>query len=136
MPEVTDYLSGLPAFLLYLIAAAAMVVFYATVYMRMTGHDELKLIRANVPAAALAFAGSLIGFSLPLASAIAHSVGIVDCILWGLIALVVQIVAYLAVRLTIKDISTRIENNEIAAAGFLAAVSLTAGLLNAASMTY
>jgi putative membrane protein len=60
----------------------------------------------------------------------------VDCIIWGLVALVVQILVYWLVRLMIPNLSQRIAAGEMAAALFLGAASLSAGIVNAASMTY
>ena len=87
-------------------------------------------------AAALAFAGSLIGFCLPLANTIAGSVSLVDCAIWGLIALVVQILIYYAARVPMPKMSERIENGEMASGVWLGSASLAGGLLNAACMTY
>ena len=42
-------------------------------------------------AAALNLGGAILGFCLPLASTIAHSVSIADVAMWALVALVVQI---------------------------------------------
>jgi hypothetical protein len=61
-------LAGLPAFLVYFCTAIFSVVVYLFVYMRITPHDEFKLIRDNDPAAAVALGLSLLGFTLPLAS--------------------------------------------------------------------
>ena len=82
---------GLPWFLAYMGTAVVLTLIYVVIYMWVTPHPEIKLIRDNNMAASLAFAGSLIGFCLPLASAIANSVALVDCVLWGVIALVVQL---------------------------------------------
>jgi putative membrane protein len=56
-------------------------------------------------------------------------------VIWGIIALAVQIGAYYLARWPIPDLSQRIANGEIAAAIWLGAASITAGLINAASMT-
>ena len=128
-------LNGLPWFLAYLATAVVLTLIYVIVYMWVTPHPEIKLIRENNLAASLAFAGSLVGFSLPLASAIAQSVALVDCVVWGLIAIIVQIAVFFLVRLPIPRISERIENGEMASGLWLGAASLAGGLLNAASMT-
>jgi len=133
--QFADYLAGLPAFLAYFVTAAALTLVYVLIYTRATRHDEIALIKDNVTAAAVAFSGSLIGFVLPLASAVSHSVDLIDCMLWGLIALIVQLAAYFVVRLMMPRISERIEAGELAAGFWLAAASLSAGILNAASMT-
>jgi putative membrane protein len=115
--------------------AVVLTLVYLAIYMWVTPHDEIKLIRDNNLAASLALAGSLIGFSLPLASAIAHSDALLDCAMWGLIAMVVQIAIFYLVRLPVPKISERIEKGETASGLWLGAASLTGGLLNAACMT-
>ncbi len=115
--------------------AVVLTLIYLVIYMWVTPHQEIKLIRENNMAAALAFAGSLIGFCLPLASAIAQSVALVDCVVWGVVALVVQIAIFFLVRLPVPKISDRIENGETASGLWLGAASLAGGILNAASMT-
>jgi putative membrane protein len=101
-----------------------------------TPHDEFGLIRANVPAAAIALGLSLLGFALPVASAIAHSANIVDCAIWSVIALIVQVIAYFVAQIPDRDLSKRIAAGELASAVWLGLVSVTAGLLSAASMSY
>ena len=83
----------------------------------------------------MAFSGSLIGFALPLASTMIHSVTVVEMVLWGLIALIVQVLVYFIVRLPMPRISERIEGGEVAAGIWLGATSMVAGILNAAAMT-
>ena len=135
METVGALLEGLPWFLAYMGTAVALTLVYVVIYMWVTPHDEIKLIRENNLAASLAFAGSLIGFCLPLASSIANSVALVDCAVWGLIAIIVQIVIFFLVRLPVPKISERIEKGETASGLWLGSASLAGGILNAASMT-
>lgn len=128
--------SGLPEFLLYFVVALALVALYLFVYTLATSHNEFALIRQNVISAAVSLGMSLIGFALPLSSAVVHAQNVVDCIIWGLVALVVQILAYWLVRLVVPNLSQRVAGGEMAAALFLGAASLAAGIVNAASMTY
>ncbi|MFT5487246.1 MAG: putative membrane protein [Paracoccaceae bacterium] len=136
METVSTSIAGLPLFLAYLGTAAVLTGIYIVVYMWVTPHPEIKLIRENNLAAAVAFAGSLIGFSLPLANTIAGSVSLIDCALWGLIALVVQILIYYITRIPMPKMSERIEKGEMASGVWLGSASLAGGLLNAACMTY
>jgi putative membrane protein len=129
-------ISGLPAFLAYMAAAFGLVALYLGVYLSATAHREIALIRANNGAAALALGGSLIGYTLPLAAAITNAQTILDCVIWGLVALVVQILIYFVVRLILPDLSRRIETGEVSAAILIAAFSLAGGLVDAAAMTY
>ena len=136
METVNTSIAGLPLFLAYLGSAAVLTGIYIVVYMWVTPHAEIKLIRENNLAAAVAFAGSLIGFSLPLANTIAGSVSLVDCAIWGLIALVVQILIYFIARIPMPKMSARIEKGEMASGVWLGSASLAGGLLNAACMSY
>jgi putative membrane protein len=129
-------ISGLGAFLAYFATAALLVAAYLVVYMLATAHDELALIRGGVTSAAVALGGSLVAFALPLAVAIYNAQTLLDCAVWGLIALVVQMLVYWAVRLALPNLSGQIAAGETAPAVFLAAASLAAGILDAASMTY
>ncbi|MGB9394279.1 MAG: DUF350 domain-containing protein, partial [Pseudolabrys sp.] len=74
-------------------------------------------------------------FAMPLASAIAHASDLIDCAIWGVVALIVQIITFYAVRIPVPDLSNRIAAGELAPAIWLGLASLTAGLLSAASMT-
>lgn len=134
--EIAASLAGLPAFALYFLGAALLTLGYATVYMRVTAHDELALINAGSAAAAAGFAGSFLGFVVPLASAIAHSVSAVDAFVWGLVALVVQVATYLLLRAVFAGIGQRIVAGQVAAGVQLGVISLGAGLLQAACMSY
>jgi putative membrane protein len=128
-------LVGLPAFLAYFCLSAVAAMLYLAVYTFVTTHNEFELIRKNVPGAAVSLGLSLLGFAFPVASAVAHAADIFDCAIWSVIALVVQIISYYAVRIVVPDLSQRIAAGELAAAIWLGLASLTAGLLSAASMT-
>jgi putative membrane protein len=129
-------LQGLPAFLLYFCVAALAVVAYLFVYTRITAHDEFALIGANIPGAAVALGLSALGFSLPVASAIAHSADILDCAIWSVIALIVQVIVYYVARIPVPNLSKRIADGELAPAIWLGLSSVTGGAISAASMTY
>jgi len=134
--SAATYLGGLPGFSAYFAVAAALLAAFAVVYSLVTPHHEWRLIKANTTAAAVAFGGAILGFVLPLHSAISHSVNLVDCVLWGVVAFVVQIATFFVLRLVIPDLPRRISDNELAPAIMAAALSIAVGLLNAASMTY
>jgi putative membrane protein len=129
-------LAGLPAFLAYFAVSGVVVVGYLVVYTWITPHDEFALIRANVPGAAIALGSSLIGFALPVASAIAHSANIVDCLIWSVVALAVQVLVYFLARIPDPGLSQRIAAGEMASAIWLGTASIAGGMLSAATMTY
>lgn len=130
------YVAGLPLFLAYFLFGLVMLTAFAAAYALVTPHRELTLIRSGNGAAVLAYLGALLGFSLPLASAAANSVSLVDFLIWAVIGLVIQIGAFFVARATLDDLSGRITEGEMAAGGWAGGIALAVGLLNAACMTY
>lgn len=133
---ILQSLAGLPAFLVYFCTGLIAIVAYLFVYTRITPHNEFQLIRDNEPAAAIALGLSLLGFVAPLISAIAHSANVLDCMVWAIIALIVQIIVLFLVKVPVPNLSARIAAGELAPAIWLGLSSLAAGLLNAACMIY
>lgn len=129
-------LNGLPAFLAYFAMAIVLLLLFIRIYSWVTPQDELALIKANNAAASLAFGGALIGFALPLSSAITHSLSLLDCAVWGAVALIVQVLTFVVLRVAIRQLPERINQGEIATGTFVAAVAIAVGLINAACMTY
>ena len=129
-------LNGIPPFLAYFAVAIVLVLVFVRLYTWVTPQDELALIKANNPAAALAFGGALIGFALPLSSAITHSLSLLDCAVWGAVALIVQVLTFVVLRIAIRQLPERINQGEIATGIFAAAAAIAVGLINAACMTY
>jgi putative membrane protein len=129
------YLSGLPAFLAYFATAGALVLGFGLVYVQVTAHREFALIRQGNLAAVPAFLGALVGFVLPLTTAMRFSVSWVDFVIWGVIAALVQIAAYFLARALMPDVSRRIVDGEIAGGAWLGGIALVFGMVNAASMT-
>ena len=134
--SVLASIAGFPEFIAFFVLAIALVLVFARLYSWVTPHDEFSLIRANNSAAAIAFGGALIGFALPLSSAITHSVSFLDCAIWGAIALLVQVLTFLVVRVVVRQLPEKISAGELASGIFSAACSITIGLINAASMTF
>ncbi len=137
MIESSVYLlQGLPNFLIFFGSAIVLLLLFKVTYSWLTPHAEMTLIRANNTAAALAFGGAIIGFALPLASAISQSVTFLDFVLWGLVALVIQVLTFAVLRMTISELPKRIADGEIAPATFTASTAIAVGLINASCMTY
>lgn len=134
--DLANNLSGLTSFAAYFGSSLLLLVVFAFIYSHVTPYREFTLIAAGNDAAAYSLAGALVGFALPLASAVSHSVGLGDMLIWGLIALLVQILTFLVVRLIFPKIVADIPANQISKGIFLGAVSIAVGILNAACMTY
>jgi putative membrane protein len=129
-------LQNLSNFLLYFAVALALFGLFAGLYLRLTPYAELKLIRQGNLAAAVALLGAMLGFALPLASCIAHSVSLQDMAIWGFIALLVQALVYLVVARLVPELRQGIVEGQLAHGVFLGGSALCVGLLNAACMVY
>lgn len=123
-------------FLIYLVLSLALLAVFAWIYNKITPYDEIQLIREGNTAAAVAYSGAILGLALPLGSAVAHSVNPVDMLIWGVVALAVQVLVYFIVRRVLPLLNDHIPENKIAPAILLAAMSLAAGIINAACLTY
>lgn len=130
------FLAALPNFLAYLGAAIALLVVFVAIYLYVTPYDEVALIRGNNTAAAVSLSGAVLGFAMPIANVIAHSDTLADLAVWGVVAGVVQLAAWLAARILLPHLKNDIKAGRVAPATFVAALSITVGLLNAACMTY
>lgn len=129
-------LQGLGNFLAYFAIALVAEAVFVWLYMLVTPHHEAALIKNGNTAAAVSLGGAVIGFTLPLGSAVIGSISLLDMAIWAFIALVVQIIVFLVASRILRGLSARIESGDLAAGITLAAASIAIGILNAASMTY
>ncbi|KQZ97556.1 DUF350 domain-containing protein [Rhizobium sp. Root564] len=130
------YVAGLPAFLSYFAFGLLAYAVFAGIYTRLTPHDEMRLIRSGNLSATIAFLGALAGFGLPMASAAANSVNIIDFIIWSIIGIVVQILAFYVARASLPGIHEKIGRGEVSAGVWGGGIAFIIGILNAACMTY
>jgi putative membrane protein len=136
MFDFMGFKTGALAFLLAFVVAGLFTVAFKIIYQFVTPYRERDLIRQGNVAAAIALGGALIGYVLPLASALSHTVSLPEFMAWATLAGIIQIVTFVLVRvIALKDVKARIEAGEISVGVYLAAVSIAVGLLNAASMT-
>lgn len=133
---LSQSLGGVNDFFIHFLTALILVALFTALYVRITPYAEFRLIRAGKVAPAISFGGALLGFVIPLASAISHSVSFLDMVVWAVIALMVQILVFLSLRFCLSDLCRNIAAGEPAPAVLLGVLSLAAGILNAASMTY
>ncbi|NMT92976.1 DUF350 domain-containing protein, partial [Vibrio alginolyticus] len=80
---------------------------------------------------------AFLGYCIAISGAAKNSVNIVDFMVWGVVAMLAQIIAFAIVRfILLPRVTERIEKDELPAGIVLAAVSISVGMLNAACMTY
>jgi putative membrane protein len=119
----------------YVVVGFGLAGLFLLIYVLITPWREFRLIRAGNSAAAIALVGALLGFCLPLANTIAHSVSLVDVVLWSLVALVVQVIVHVAMRLLLPDLKQAIEADRLSAGVMAGGFATCFGLINAACLT-
>lgn len=124
-------INSLPAFAGYFATALALLALFVVLYLFVTPYNELALIRKGNTAAAVSLGGAMIGYALPIAVSVATSHNIASMIGWGVVACVVQLLAYIAARLLLPQIVQNIPLGKLASGIFLASLSLGTGILNA-----
>ena len=129
-------LATLPSFISYFATAVVLMGLFLLIYTKITPYDEFALIKQGLLAPAISLSGSLLGFVMALASVIKNSISLVDMAIWGILALLVQLLAYGFTRLCFRDLVDGITNNNLAKGLLLGMISLSFGILNAACMTY
>jgi putative membrane protein len=136
MRQVFDSFAGFDDFLVYLAVSLVLLAFFIAIYIRVTPYRELALIREGNMAASFSLSGAVLGFIVPLAAAVQHSVSLIDMAIWGLIAMVVQIAAFVVVKMMVPGLARDIPEGKGAQGFFLGCVALGVGILNAACMSY
>ena len=135
MPEVQWLAAAFPNFVRYVVVGFALAGVFLWVYVLITPWPEFRLIRAGNSAAAIALIGALLGFCLPLANTIAHSVSLTDVVLWSLVALAVQVIVHVVMRLLLPDLKQAIEADRLSAGVMAGGFATCFGLINAACLT-
>jgi putative membrane protein len=127
-------ISTLPSFAAFFAVAIAVLAVFVAIYVQVTPYAELSLVREGNVAAAVSLGGTLVGLALPVANVVRNSHALLDVVVWGVIACVVQLLAYAAARLAVPQLVRDIPAGKVAPALFLAALSIAVGLVNAACM--
>lgn len=136
MRQVMDSFAGFDNFLVYLAISLVYLRVFVSLYIRITPHPEFTLMREGNIGAAFSLGGAMLGFVIPLGAAIRYSVSLVDMAIWGLIALVIQIAAFVVVKFSLPTICDDITKGNAAMGFFLGCTALAAGILNAACMSF
>src|SRR4029453_3143710 len=84
MRQVFDSFAGFDDFLVYLAVSLVLLALFVAIYIRVTPYREMALIREGNMAASFSLSGALLGFVVPLAAAVQHSVSLVAMAIGGL----------------------------------------------------
>jgi putative membrane protein len=129
------FVAALPHFLAYFASAITLAALFLFLYAQATPHREFALIRQGNTAAATQLVGTFLGFAVPVAVVISHSVSLADMLLWSAVAALVQLAVFVVIaRFVFRAISDRITEGCVASGVFVGGMGLGTGILQAACM--
>jgi putative membrane protein len=134
--QILESFGGFDDFLIYLAITAVLLAAFIAIYVKITPYREVALIREGNMAASFSLSGTIIGMAIPLANAVEYGVNPIDTAIWGTIALLVQLLVFVIARMALPTIAVDIPAGKQASGFFLGSISVAAGILNAACMTY
>ena len=134
-PVVQSLLQGVPVLLLHLAVSVFVLVAALTIYLAISPHRQIALVRAGNTAAAVVLGGTAVSLAIPLAFCLAGAVNAWDILLWGLVTLTVQVITAVLVDLLIlPNLPRRIASGDMAAASLVTGLKLAMAALLAASV--
>jgi putative membrane protein len=128
------FVAGFPDFIIQLGAALGLFIVSLFIYTIMTPHKELALIRAGNPSAALAYGGVIVGLAIPLGSCLEHAMGLFDLLIWGVVTLLIQLLAFRFADIFLRGLPRRIAEGDVAAAVFLMSIKIGLALIIAGAV--
>lgn len=129
-------IASLLSFLAWLGVSVSATAAFVLLYCMITPYRERELLAQGNLAAAVSLSGVTLGFALPVASALAHSVSLPDLSIWSGIAGLVQLAGYFAFRVMFPAMRAQVEAGTLALPLLHAVMAIALGLLNAAAMTW
>ncbi len=125
---------GLPVLAGQFAATLALLGIGMACYITLTPFNEWRLVQEGNVAAGIVVAGTLVALAMPLAATLATSFNVLDIVLWGLVALVIQLATFFAATASLRGLRAMIEAGNVAAALVLIGIQLAVALLNAGAM--
>jgi putative membrane protein len=125
---------GLPMLIIQVVACAGLLAIGVTIYVGLTPFRERELVASGNAAAGTVLAGAILALAIPLAAMLATSGTLLDVLVWGVVALILQLLTLGVVALAMRNLRGMIEGGNIAAAITLAGAQIAIALLNAAAM--
>jgi putative membrane protein len=133
-PEIQAFATGFPITLMHAAVTVVILFIGAGLYILMTPHREISLIREGNAAAALSLGGVMVGLSIPLAVSLHASTSLIEIGIWGASTVVVQLLIFRLVDMLLRGLPQRIQDGEVAAAALLVGAKLSTALVLAAAV--
>jgi putative membrane protein len=126
--------SGLPVLLLQFVICIVLLVVGVMIYTTVTPFHERELLRQGNVAAATVLSGAVVALAIPLAALLATTRAVLDILVWGIVAILLQLVTVVIACHVMRRLHLRIDDGSLAVALPIAAAQLAIALLNAAGM--
>tara|TARA_X000000368_G_C22948124_1_gene675363 strand:+ start:433 stop:843 length:411 start_codon:yes stop_codon:yes gene_type:complete len=134
MEYISALVTGLPFLISHLFITLCLLFIGITSYIFLTPIKELKLIKGGNLSASISFSGALLGIGIPLASSLSVSNSILEIIIWGLTAILLQLLCFKVTDTFLKDLSKRIEDDQLATSILLFSIKISVSLINSAAI--
>ena len=133
-PEIQAFTTGFPVTLLHAGVTVLILFLGASLYVLLTPHREITLIREGNSAAAVSLGGVMIGLAIPLAVSLHASTSLIEIGIWGASTVVVQLLVFRIVDLILRGLPQRIQEGEVSAAALLVGAKLATAIILAAAV--
>lgn len=138
MPEleiaIQSFVKGFPDFLMQGGMTLALLIVGCTVHVLLTPMKEMKLIREGNISAGISMAAVIVGLAIPMGACLVTATSIYDILIWGVVAILLQLLAFRVADLILHDLPKRIEQDQVGSALVLAAVKISAAMVMAAAL--
>jgi putative membrane protein len=125
-------LTAVTAFLTYFLSATGLLALFVLIYVRITPYNDFDLIAHDNSAAAVALAGAVIGFTLPLVACVYYTQSLLEMVVWSAITCLIQVLVFAALRRQAHMIA----EGHVSSAIMVATFSVAVGLLSAVSISH
>lgn len=132
-PEIQAFAAGFPVFLAHAGVTVLILFAAAALYVLLTPHKEIALIREGNTAAAVSLGGVLLGLAIPLSASLRASANVIEIGLWGAVTVVVQLLVFRLVDMVLRGLPRRIQDGEMSAAALLVGAKIATALVVAAA---
>src|SRR5690606_33895569 len=125
---------GFPITLLHAGVTILLLFLGAALYVLLTPHREITLIRQGNVAAAVSLGGVLVGLAMPLAVSLQASTSTIEIAIWGASTVLVQLLVFRLADFILHGLPQRIQEGEMSAAAMLVGAKLATALILAAAV--
>lgn len=131
---IQTFVKGFPDFLIHGGVTLALLMAGCIVHVMLTPMKEMQLIRAGNVSAGISVGAVIVGLAVPMSACLATATSVYDILIWGVVAILLQLLAFRAADLLLRDLPKRIERDEVGAALVLAGVKIAAAMIMAAAL--